>query len=166
MIHLTRALLAAAITCTIGPFIVLIWALTIDAAETHGMSAGMIIGAFVETSPLFVLSFIALVVLISLPMALLWCIPRIRHSFRRPWVASIAGAIAGVLLSIPWSMVISLISGDQWDFYYSYRKDIGLYLIASATSGALYAFLHAFFIRQALAKREWLAIQPPSPEHR
>ena len=159
-LHITRALLAAAITCAMAPSFLLLWIVVADLWQGGRFPSPGFFKDFSEDVPYILLIFGVLVLIVAGPMTALWILPLTRRWFRHPWAAAIAGAIIGMLLSRIWTYGVPLVTDsghiDDREFF----RMLPFYLTLSAATGALAAFLHAFFIQRAIAKRKWLETHP------
>lgn len=159
MLHLTRALLAAAITCSIAPFVLLLWFVIGDLSIGWRSSITDIFTDFVKMAPELVGIFALLILFVGLSLAALHAIPVIRRRVAVPWIAALTGAILGMLLSPAWVLSVDYFTDGTMDIGH-YFDQLPLFLTLSAITGAVFTFLHAFFVQRALAKKAWLAKQP------
>ena len=159
-LHLTRALLAAAITSAMAPSFLLVWITVAELWRTGTFPSPGLFKSFSKAVPDLLAIFGVLVLIVAGPMTALWILPLTRRWFRHPWAAAIAGAIIGMLLSRIWIYGVPLVTDsghiDDREFF----RMLPFYLTLSAATGAPAAFLHAFFIQRALAKRKWLETHP------
>jgi len=110
-----------------------------------------------------------LIGLICALVLLLWTVPVLRRRLQLPWIAAIAGSLCGLLVSPLWMFItigisttassdtLTIIQNPEpfsWQLYFNGLPYICPIVILS---GALFAFLHAFFTRRFLARKTWLA---------
>jgi phosphate/sulfate permease len=156
-LHFTRALLAAFITLSIAPAAILVIELTSRLAKGR-MISGTTLERFTRDLPRITAIFGMLLLMTTVLMAVLWLLPTTRRWFQRSWVAGIAGAACGLLLTWPWAESFSLIlphpSPVTWE---KFIEAAPILLPFAAISAGLFAFLHAFFVNRAVAKEQWLA---------
>jgi hypothetical protein len=101
-----------------------------------------------------------LLVLLSVPMVVLWAMPLSRPMLSVLWKAALCGGCLGVLLSPAWYFAVIFLDRRAGYLTVSDYLDVIHVLLPSAVlTGALYFFLHYFFIRQALGKKAWLETQ-------
>ncbi|RYD25890.1 MAG: hypothetical protein EOP87_23640 [Verrucomicrobiaceae bacterium] len=160
-LHFPRALWAAAITLSIAPAVVLIIEVIERLARGRAAATTSTVERFVEDLPRITGIFCMLLMMVTVPMLLLWLLPATRRWFRRPWVAAIAGAVCGVLLTWPWMESFSLFFPFRLELTWERFIDAAPLLVPlAALPSSLYAFLHAFFINSAIAKKKWLEEHP------
>ncbi|RYD25889.1 MAG: hypothetical protein EOP87_23635 [Verrucomicrobiaceae bacterium] len=156
-LHLTRALPAAGITLAMCAALPLLWFTVQILLMGPGLPLGPNLRLVLRAQPLIFLSFALLLVLLSIPMAILWRSENPRRTLSIPWMAAVCGGCLGILLSPPWYVVVIALHGELFRMSLSnYLEIIHILAPLSAITGALYFFLHSFFIRQALAKKAWL----------
>ncbi len=159
-LHLTRALLAAAITLCVMPVVVSIIVAMVWVADGYPPSIKEVVEHYIGWLPIYIMELGVLIVLIMVVGPISWILPALRRSLTRPWVAAIVGAACGILLTWPWmafvyTFVVSE-SGLQWAYFV---RMLPFRALVAAITGALHFFLHSFFIRQALRKKAWLETQ-------
>ncbi|WAC18915.1 hypothetical protein OVA24_16915 [Luteolibacter sp. SL250] len=156
-LHLPRALLAAGIALAMCGTLPLLWITVHLLLMAPALPFGPNLRLALRAQPLIFLSFALLLVMLSIPMAVLWRRENPRRTLSIPWMAAVCGACLGILLSPPWYVIIIALHGELFRLSLSnYLEIIHVLVPFSAITGALYFFLHSFFIRQALGKKAWL----------
>ncbi|MBX3740239.1 MAG: hypothetical protein KF712_04565 [Akkermansiaceae bacterium] len=158
--HLTRASLAALITLSIAPGVILIIEVIERLSKGRTLATTSTIERFARDLPRITGIFGMLVLMVAALMTVLWLLPATRRWFRRSWVAAIAGAVCGVLLTWPWMESFSIFfpfrSPMTWE---RFVEAAPILMPLAAFPAALFAFLHAFFVNSAIAKKKWLEEQ-------
>jgi hypothetical protein len=158
--HLTRASLAAAITLSIAPAVILIIEVVERLVKGRGMATGRTIERFAQDMPRITGIFGMLVLMAAALMVVLWLLPATRRWFARSWVAGIAGAVCGVLMTWPWMHSFTLFfpyrSPVTWE---KFIEAAPILMPLAAFPAGLFAFLHAFFVNRAVGRMKWLEEQ-------
>ncbi|MBX3740240.1 MAG: hypothetical protein KF712_04570 [Akkermansiaceae bacterium] len=157
-LHLFPALLATSITG--GVCAILLFGKMIAARTAHGFGLpnAVDLGWFLADLPKVLSSFAVLHALLAAAMALLWKHAPSVRLLSRPWMSAVCGGFLGIILSPGMYMAYLIIHRElrhlAVDDYLNFIDYLGFF---ATITGALYFFLHSFFIRQALAKKAWLA---------
>ena len=157
-LHLTRALLAAVITGAVCSSVPFFGYIADSLWKRRGLPAAADLRHYLAAEQPFIISaFIWLLVLLSVPMAILWGISSSRRTLSAPWKAALCGGCLGILLSPPWYVAATVLDRmTAWLSVNDYLEKLHILGPFSIITGALYFLLHSFFIRQALAKKAWL----------
>lgn len=165
MLHLTRALFSAVVTCATISFLLLGWNICRWRSHPSAFPDSLIRRMFSQhlADAFFVSTFV--VMLVSGLMFVLWCRPAIRHWLRRSWVATIAGAIfgasAGFLIYLGGTPNVTMqMDFDRMMINRKPYAQLPLFIFFTSITGALASFLHAFLIQRAHAKKAWLESHP------
>ena len=162
MLHITRALLAAAVSCIICSMLIEARSVLV-VARFADMSLNGFLNSLPRSLPKDFLYSTLLILLISLPMAILWMLPRSRCVVSNPWAAAIVGAIIALLVSPVWNACRFMGHEVNWSSAFFWKDYLGgtpyVPLVAAATGGT-YFFLHSLFIQHARAKKFWLETHP------
>ncbi|WAC18917.1 hypothetical protein OVA24_16925 [Luteolibacter sp. SL250] len=156
-LHLSRALLAAGISLMFCSALPLVLHIGGGLLGGRGFPVHMELRWILEQQVQVMIIFAALPLLLTFPLAALWFAGHTRRTLSVPWMAAVCGGCLGILLSPAWYMIGTVL--DQGGCALSVDDYLdGLHFLGpvSAITGALYFFLHSFFIRQALGKKAWL----------
>ncbi|MBX3740241.1 MAG: hypothetical protein KF712_04575 [Akkermansiaceae bacterium] len=156
-LHLSRALLAAGIACSICAMLPVAVSFIIIQFGGHAPAAADYLGSLLMRLPKILCFYAALFLLVlSVPLAILWNYTPSRRMLSVPWMAGVCGGCLGILLSPAWYIGVFALHGAFFRMSLSsYLGTTHNLLPYTTITGALYFFLHSFFIRQALGRKAW-----------
>ena len=161
MLHLTRALLAFAITCLLSAgFVIMLGFYDMwrwggsppSAAHFHLIPAAMLRLMKHSAEP---------IVIIALVMVPLWFLPTTRRWLARPALAGVIGLCCGAVMYAGCPAGSGILEGESGIVT---RHAHVTFLLSMAghllLPGGIYAWLHSQLIHRARAKKAWLETHP------